>query len=607
MGTVANILPFGNAAGPHYQLDYSTATSAGITTMSQATLASTNGVANIINPSPDGTCVRLRSDVDVDPIATNGYPRTEWRELATDGTTNRAFNGFTGDHGIEVMVQPRHLPPVKPSFVVVQDHDAVQDLLEIVVQRRSDYSTTGKLEVALKVAVGGSSSSTGLPRFIPDFGTLAELMTNPKWLHAKIRTGAIAPGGAAGWQCSVNGVFIQSWDDDIPTWDGINGSNSYYKTGMYLQTRWDGLPGGTPGVETDRNEYGEADWRYIRTYHNGEAAPWIPAIGTPTYDAVSNVRAGTKATGHRTAPDTAITLTPGLPASPSEKTMMLCLVRATRGINTSTAPVSPGYQSLPSSPGTPTGWTRLISTHTAAAESSTGAYAGGPQMAAHNIRWMLFAKHWESGDAAPTVSLASGTTLTDTLMAQIIGFDDARIATTIAELIDKLPAGLDAANPNDNSTTVSGVTYSASTSTTLLGPTGAITGAAPGSLAVAFVGHETNGTNATVAVVTGTDSPALTWAELGQFSLTTITPTPAVGASSSSEDEPAWAIDYAIIPGSAGQNIVAKTAAATISNDANKPNAPTGTAIPGKGWGLLFTIQPAQQRRRGHRAACTVG
>jgi len=600
MGTIANILGFGQTNGPHYQLDYSTATGAGITTMSQATLASTNGIANIINPSADGYSVVLRSDVDVDPIAGNGYPRSEWREKATDGTTNRAFNGTTGDHKCEVLVYPMHLPPEKSSFVIVQTHDAVQDVLEVAMQRNSG---SGNLEVVGRVAHDGQSgSSSGIPKLITTFDW-------GMWVHAWIRIGAIAPGSVPGWEFFCNGTFVRSWDTGMPEADFINGNNAYFKSGMYLQTKWTGS--GTGGLETDRNEYGEAAWRTFRTYHNGEAAPWIPTVGTPTYDAVSNVRAGAKTSGHQTVPlasgGTGINLTPALPASPTNKTMMLCIVRTSRGIATTTLATSaaPKPDSAPSTPTMASDWVPVIRTRmpVSATAPLVGAYGGGPNLQAHSVRWLLFAKPWVSGDTAPTVAYAPGASLTDTMSAVIVGIDDARITTILADLIDKAPAGLDVSNPNNTTTTEAGITYAAATSTTQLGPTGAITGAAPGSLAIACVYHETNASSGAIAVVAGTDSPALTWAELCEGATATITP--ATG-STASEDEPAWAVDYAIIPGSAGQNIVAKTATATIAADANKPNT-AGAAVPGKGWGVLFTIQPAQQRRRGHRAACTVG
>jgi len=607
MGFVADLLGFGNAAGPHFKLDYSLSTGGGITTLTQAQLASSTGVASIITAHPDGRSVVLRSDVDVDPIATNGYPRTEWREMATNGTTDRAFNDTTGDHTIETLMLPMHLPPFKPAFVLLQEHDDTQDLLEIVVQGRSDYATSGRLEVALKVAVGGSSSSSGIPRFIADFGTLAELASNPKWLLSRIRTGLIGPGSTAGWSATVNGVTINSWDAGIPTRDAANGATAYYKTGMYLQTKWTGSGGGN-GLETDRNEYGEAAWRAIRVTHNGESAPFIPTIGSRVPDTVSNVRWGTKVIGKMTAAHAPVAnggdglgfdLTPGLPASLVDGDMLCVLVRSVRGVVSTGTAYTAGapFTSMPSSPNiTSTGWdssNRILSLRNV---QTVGAYPAGTQLAAHNVRLSLWAKPWASGDAV-TVNYPATNTMSDTMMAVCFACSGAKLSVVLKELLDQLPAGLDVANAASNSNET-GITFAAATSTTVVGPTAATPGTPqPGSLAIEFVSHETNATSGGVGVVTG-GSDTLTWAEGVEGATTTIAP--AAGASDSTESEPVWAADWAVVPMSGySQAIPAKQAAATIATDANKPNATQSQN--GKGWGVAFTVKPAKRHRQGNR------
>jgi hypothetical protein len=576
----------------NYQLDYSTATGAGITTATPSTLASSTGISNIMYADASNTAMMLRSDVDVDPIATNGYPRSEFRERQQDGTTLRAFNPTTGDHWASTWVRPTHLPPIKPSFVMLQCHDAVQDLMEVAIQPRSDFATTGKLEVVLRIArtdhSGGSSS--GIPRFVADFqwGT---------WLNPRIRMGAIAPGAVAGWSASCNGVVINSWDAGMPAVDTVNGSNAYFKSGMYLQTRWSGLTGGTPGVETDRNEYGEAAFRDLLTSHNGETATSVQVRGNRVEDIITGVTWGAKVTGRQSGGGTGLTsLTPALPTGLVDGDVMFCIGRASRGINTSTAPTAPGFQSIPSSPSIATSWAKIISTKCPAAESTTGAYAGGPQLAAHNVRWMLWVKPWVSGDTAPTVNYTSGSNQ-DTLTCQIFKCSNAKWSSFIQEVIDQPPAGLNMANPADNNNTITGINFAASTSTTVVGPTAALpANAQGGALAIACVYHETNVTSGGVGVVTG-GSDGLTWAEGGEGVTTTVSGT----GSSAAEDEPAFGHDWAIVPAGAGQAIPAKQAAATISGDANVPN--TGTAIPGKGWGVLFTIAAAQRHRPRERRA----
>lgn len=575
----------------NYQLDYSTATGAGITTATPSTLAASTGISNIMYANASNTAMMLRSDVDVDVIASNGYPRSELRERQQDGSTLRAFNPTTGDHSASTWVCPTHLPPVKPSFVMLQCHDAVQDLMEVAIQPRSDFATTGKLEVVLRIARTDHSggSSAGIPRFIADFqwGT---------WLNPRIRMGAIAPGSVAGWSASCNGVVINSWDPGMPAVDTVNGSNAYFKSGVYLQTKWTGS--GTGGLETDRNEYGESAFRDFITSHNGETATSVQVRGTRVEDIASAVTWGAGTSGHQTVANAGITLTPALPTGLVAGDVMYCIVRASRGINDTvtvgTASV-PSPNTAPSSPTLSTGWDKVIGTkspHNNVVGSELGAYPSGPQLAAHTIRWQLWAKQWVSGDVAPTVTYAGGGTKTDTMTAQIFKASGTKADTDTRTVIDQPPNGLDMNNPADNNNTITGITYAAATSTTVVGPTAALAAnCQPGALAIACVYHETNATNTTVGVVTG-GADGLTWAEGGQLSVITVTPASGSGAEA---DEPAWAHDWAIVPASAGQAIPAKQAAGTISNDCNKPN--TSSTLAGVGWGLLFTLAAARKHR----------
>jgi hypothetical protein len=206
---------------------------------------------------------------------------------------------------------------------------------------------------------------------------------------------------------------------------------------------------------------------------------------------------------------------------------------------------------------------------------------------------MLYVKKWVSGDTAPTVTYPAGTTLTDTMSCQVGACSGAKLSEALTEIFDQLPSGFTLTDSSSNNTT--GITYAASTSTTVVGPTGALpANAAPGSLALAYVAHETNITTGTIGVVTG-GTDTLTWAEGGEGATTTVTP--AAGTGSASEDEPAWAVDWAIVPSDASMAIGAKQAAATLSGDSNKPNASVSTA--GKGWGVLFTLRAANNRATG--------
>lgn len=580
-----------------YKLDYCLGDGLGISTLTTAQYAAQVAPLNatagtpILSDSPDGMML-LRADVDFDPIAENGYPRTESREMALDGTTNRAFDAEAGDHWIKVIFKVLHLPPEKPSMVVVQLHDDVQDIMEFAVQPVTGYNKTTNPKVELVCRINGTSS--GVPKLVADF------KYNTVYV-AKIRVGAIGAGSAIAWEAYIDNMVtpkVKSSDAGMALLDTA-GTVSYFKWGCYLQTKSTG--NGTGGLETDVNEYGEVGYRDVQTSHNGETAPGTLAFGTQALDTVANVRWGTKSTAHRTVNPSAISATPGLPATLVNGDMMLCIARSSRGItSTSTAATvsAPAPNTAPSTPATPSGWTRIISTkstHDNVGPPLLGAYPGGPELEAHTIRWVLFAKKWVNGDLPPSVDIASGTTLTDTVTAQVVAFSGSRYTTDLLNLLDQPPNGLDLTNPNDNNLTVTGINYAAAVSSTVVGPTAALpANATPGSLAIACVYHETNLTSGGVGIVTG-GADALTWAEGGEG--VTITVTPAAGTASASADEPAFGHDWAIVPASGSSVAIgAKQAAATLSTDANKPNNAVSTA--GTGWGVLFTIAAAKNHGR---------
>lgn len=546
----------------NYKLDYCLADGNGISTLTAAGYAAQtipfNATAGtpIMSDSPDGMML-LRADVDFDPIAENGYPRTEGREMALDGTTVRSFDRTTGDHWVKIVFKVTHLPPEKPSVVVVQMHDENDDIVEFAVQPVTGYNKATNPKVELVCRINGSSS--GIPKLVADF------QYNTVYA-AKIRVGAIAAGPAVGWEAYIGNMVtpkITSSQAGMPAMT-LTGTQSYFKFGCYLQTKSTG--NGTGGLETDVNEYGEVGYRDVQTSHNGEAAPDVLTFGSQAYDAVSNVRWGAKTEFQGDGLNTALPITVALPGSLVNGDMMYAILRARR-----TASALPST-SIPASTTTPTGWTRLISTKSVTTASN---------LVAHNIRFALFAKKWVNGDVSPVFTYTSSTN-TDLVTIQTFAVAESKYSTDLLNVLDVEPAGLDLTNPNDNTNTNTGVTYAATASTTTVGPTGTLT-AAPGSLALALVAHEISCvTTAAVGVVTG-GSDALTWVEGGEGVLLTT-----AGM--------AWANDYAIVPGSGSAvSIGAKSAAATLTADADPVTAGTQN---GKGWGLLFSLAAAKKHGR---------
>jgi hypothetical protein len=517
------------AGKSNYQIDYSTATGAGITTATPSTLASSTGISNILYADASNSHMMLRSDVDVDVIASNGYPRSEFRERQQDGTTLRAFNPTTGDHWVECWIFPTHLPPnFKPSFVMIQMHDASDDLIEIAWQPATSFATDGKQEIVLRI----NGTSSGVPKFVTD----AKLNT---WYRCRIHVGAII-SGAAGYECSVNAVTMRSSDSGMPALVA-SGANSYFKCGMYLQTKWTGS--GTLGLETDRNEYGEAGYRDFRTSHNGETATSVQVRGTNTLDAISNVRWGTKVEAVNTT-GVLFTFSPALPASLVVGDMLYAIVRARRSSGASAV-------STPALDATTPGWVRIINYVSTAATSGTN-------LVSHCQRYEIWCKPWASGLVAPVFDYTASTT-TDIVSAQMVALAGAKISQSLTEVGDQVPTDTN---------------YSASSSTTVIGPTAALpANARAGALALALISHEFNVTSGTVSTTSG---DSLTWAAGGIGVGTTVA-------------FQAWANDWAIVPATAGQSIAAKQCAGTLTT--------------GKSASLLLTLAPARKHRRWLRAA----
>jgi len=320
-----------------------------------------------------------------------------------------------------------------------------------------------------------------------------------------------------------------------------------------VQTKWTGSDGGN-GLETDRNEYGECAWRFIKVTHNGESAPFIPVTGARVEDTVSNVRWGAKAEGvNSAAPGTPLTLTPALPASLVKDDMIYVIAR-TRRTGGSGIVSSPAIESV-----TPS-WSRFNTSGGTTEFVSTAGNVPG-DLTSHSQRLRIWCRPWFSGMAAPVLTYTA-TTVEDIMSAQCFAIYGGKLGIA-AEVIDQMPANFNFG----------------ATSTTVLGPTAALpANAEAGALALALLANEFNVTSGAATIVSG---DSLTWAEGGEGVGTTIA-------------FQAWANDWAIVPGTAGQSIAAKQAA----NSAHTT---------GKSASVLLTLKRAKKRRHHNRVCTSVG
>lgn len=136
------------------------------------------------------------------------YPRTELRELKSDGVTKASWSGTSGHHRMQGKTKVTHYAPVKCEMVAAQIHDAVSDALQIHVDASS---ATGSQTWNLKINGSG-------------VGSVAS---------------GVSLGQEVAWDIDLNNgsltVKINGTTQYGPTNAGIASSGCYFKVGSYPQ------------------------------------------------------------------------------------------------------------------------------------------------------------------------------------------------------------------------------------------------------------------------------------------------------------------------------------------------------------------------------------
>jgi len=78
-----------------------------------------------------GSGVRFRAPVNGVTTSGSGYPRSELREMATNGTTNASWSSTTGIHTFFIDEAVTAVPQTKKHVVAGQIHDANDDVIVI--------------------------------------------------------------------------------------------------------------------------------------------------------------------------------------------------------------------------------------------------------------------------------------------------------------------------------------------------------------------------------------------------------------------------------------------------------------------------------------------
>jgi hypothetical protein len=81
--------------------------------------------------SSDNQKVYFRARVDGATTSGSSYPRSELREMRSDGTTSAAWSNVSGTHQMTITQAITHLPVAKPQVVAGQIHGGSSDMLQI--------------------------------------------------------------------------------------------------------------------------------------------------------------------------------------------------------------------------------------------------------------------------------------------------------------------------------------------------------------------------------------------------------------------------------------------------------------------------------------------
>ena len=94
-------------------------------------------------PTSGCDAVRFRSPVNGVTTSGSSYPRSELREMTSNGSANASWSSTSGTHTLVVDEAITHLPATKPHVVAGQIHDADDDVTVFRLEGTSLYVTNG--------------------------------------------------------------------------------------------------------------------------------------------------------------------------------------------------------------------------------------------------------------------------------------------------------------------------------------------------------------------------------------------------------------------------------------------------------------------------------
>lgn len=246
--STASALNIGTGSGQnHFKLQIGLTGGGSSTEQSQAQIVA--GYSN--NPQfleiPSRNSVQMSVRADAPTTSGTTYPRSELREMSTNGTTEAAWNAQSGIHWCRARIRMGAMGPVRPHCTYFQVHDGgtIDEVVSIASQVNS---STGVNELRLRLW----DSASNLPKLIVgcDEGDVFDFLfyvSNGDWWFY--------------WQ----DLTVPLYTSAMYASDGFENvftdvAEQYFKVGCYPQTNE------TYEVATT---YLSAEVSYLRHWHTG--------------------------------------------------------------------------------------------------------------------------------------------------------------------------------------------------------------------------------------------------------------------------------------------------------------------------------------------------
>lgn len=223
----------------HFKIQTAFSGDSSITERSQAQIGGGYAVSPEYCMTADKTAVQMRVNLNAPTTSGSSNPRSEYREMDSNGTSNNGWDPSSGTHWTQSTFRFTHLPLVAKRSSAMQIHDTADDVLQV------------KTELVGGVLKIGYNKNGG------SFVTIANY-TLGDWVTVRVQM--VGNTVSIWYHAGTDPVFTGSATTSFTV---THSGNCYFKIGSY--------PQGTSGESG--SDYCAGEWKKIGLSHPGYPAP----------------------------------------------------------------------------------------------------------------------------------------------------------------------------------------------------------------------------------------------------------------------------------------------------------------------------------------------